>query len=565
MADGELLIRNAVVYDPINGVKGEKKDICIRDGKIVESVTNPKVIDAEGRVVMPGGVDIHAHIAGGKVNAGRIMRPEDGRKGVEAKTSVCRVQSGYSIPNTFATGYRYAKMGYTFVMEAAMPPLLARHTHEEMIDIPILDNAAMPLIDNNWMTLEYIKSGDTDLLAAYIAWMIKATKGYGVKVVNPGGTEAWAWGKNCDLHDAVPYFDVTPAEIVKGLAEATEKYEMPHSVHVHGNMLGHPGNFEVTTDTYDLVKGIKPYRDRPAMHATHTQFHAYGGSTWGDFESQAKHIANYVNDNNHVSIDLGSIILGDTTTMTADGPMEYSLYQITGRKWTNCDVELETGSGITPFLYSGKSPVNTVQWAIGQELALLIKDPWKVSLTTDHPNAGPFIGYPIIISMLMSKKRRDESAEDMHKAIFDRAELPSIDREYDLNEIAIITRGMAAKTLGLAEHGKGHLGVGADADVAIYDMSPEERDAGQIQKAFLNTKYTIKAGEIVVKDGEVVAAPPGRTIFVTPECDEKLMDEMLVTLKDKFEKYYSVTYNNYSVQDAYLPNPFEIKAPWRSS
>ncbi|MBN1455639.1 MAG: formylmethanofuran dehydrogenase subunit A, partial [Methanomicrobia archaeon] len=81
---------------------------------------------------------------------------------------------------------------------------------------------------------------------------------------------------------------------------------------------------------------------------------------------------------------------------------------------------------------------------------------------------------------------------------------------------------------------------------------------------FLNTKYTIKAGEIVVKDGEVVAAPEGRTIFVTPECDEKLNDEMLVTLKDRFDKYYSVTFNNYPVQKHYLPHPYEIKAPWRS-
>jgi len=79
MAEGELLIRNGVVYDPINGVKGEKKDICIRDGKVVEEVKNPKIIDAEGRVVMPGGVDIHSPIAGGQVNGGRVFRPADGR------------------------------------------------------------------------------------------------------------------------------------------------------------------------------------------------------------------------------------------------------------------------------------------------------------------------------------------------------------------------------------------------------------------------------------------------------------------------------------------------------
>ncbi len=559
----ELLIKNGVVYDPINGVNGEKKDICIRDGKVVAEVKNPTVLDAKGRVVMPGGVDVHAHIAGGKVNSGRLFRPEDGRRGSEPKTTACRACSGYSVPNTFATGYRYAKMGYTFVMEPAMPPLAARHTHEELIDTPILDNATIPLIDNNWMTMDYVKSGDIDLLAAYIAWIIKATKGYGVKVVNPGGTEAWAWAKNCDLNDAVPHFDVTPAEIVKALAEANEKFEMPHSIHVHGNMLGHPGNYEMTLDTYDLVKGVKATKDRPVMHATHTQFFAYGGTTWGDFESKAKAIADYVNNNEHVSIDLGSVILGDTTTMTADGPMEYSLHQITGRKWTNHDVELETGSGITPFLYSGKVSVHTLQWAIGMELALLIKDPWKVALTTDHPNAGPFVGYPILISMLMSKKRRDESAADMHSAIYKKAELPSIDRELDLYEIAIITRAGTAKILGLDAHGKGHLGLGADADVAIYDITPEERDAGKIQKAFLNTKYTIKGGQVVVMDGEVVAAPAGRTFFVTPECDPKLTEEMMPNLKDKFEHYYSVTFANYPVQDAYVPNPYEIKAPMR--
>ena len=73
-------IANGTVYDPANHVDGVVQDIWIRDGKVVAPPTDPaeapdKIIDATGLVVMPGGVDMHAHIAGPKVNVARKMRP----------------------------------------------------------------------------------------------------------------------------------------------------------------------------------------------------------------------------------------------------------------------------------------------------------------------------------------------------------------------------------------------------------------------------------------------------------------------------------------------------------
>ena len=104
-----------------------------------------------------------------------------------------------------------------------MPPLLAPHVHEEIHDTPIIDEAALPVFANNWFVMEYLQKGEVENTAAYIAWLLKATKGYGVKLVNPGGTAAWAWGLNClSLNDPVPYFEITPAEIIKGLIEANE-------------------------------------------------------------------------------------------------------------------------------------------------------------------------------------------------------------------------------------------------------------------------------------------------------------------------------------------------------
>ena len=92
----EYILKNGIVYDPANGVNGEKKDIMFKDDKIVDSVSdNAKVIDVTDKIVMPAGVDIHAHIAGPKLVVGRLYRPEDSRRGVTQKTAHEKGESGF--------------------------------------------------------------------------------------------------------------------------------------------------------------------------------------------------------------------------------------------------------------------------------------------------------------------------------------------------------------------------------------------------------------------------------------------------------------------------------------
>ncbi len=74
----QLRIVGGTVYDPANGIDGQVRDICLDSGRIVADlpVTAP-AIDATGMVVMPGGVDIHSHVAGGSVNLARRLLPEE--------------------------------------------------------------------------------------------------------------------------------------------------------------------------------------------------------------------------------------------------------------------------------------------------------------------------------------------------------------------------------------------------------------------------------------------------------------------------------------------------------
>ena len=559
----ELIIKNGIIYDPINKINGEKMDIFVRNDKIVNSVKDSaKIIDASGMIVMPGGVDIHSHIAGGEVDTGRLLRPEDHYKDVEVKTPLTRSGVGYSIPSTFTTGYRYSKMGYTTVMNPSMVPLQARHTHEEMSDIPMIDKASYPLLGDWWLSLEHIRDGLIKENAAHIAWMLKSTRGYAIKVVNPGGLESWGYGRNVhSLDDEVPNFGITPREIVRGLVKVNTMLNLPHTIHLHTNNLGQPGNYLTAIETMksveDLVQG-----DKPIMHVTHIQFCGYKGEDWGSFCSGAEEIAHYINNHKHVTMDVGQVVFSNTTTMTADGPFQFGLYSITGNKWVNHDVETETSGGIVPFRYKRTSFVHATQWSIGLEVMLLINDPWKIFMTTDHPNGGPFFTYPKIFTWYLSKKARDKLFNRINKKARKRSLLSTIDRELSLYELAIVTRAGQAKALGLKN--KGHLGIGADADISIYNLNPEVTDPSteitKTKEAFEKAAYTVKAGEIVVKNGNIVKEVFGKTHWVNVETS--MPHDINDDIKKKFKDYWTVEYENYPIQEGFLhsPAPIPIKA-----
>jgi formylmethanofuran dehydrogenase subunit A len=558
-----LLIKNAVVFDPVNGIRGERMDIAIRDGRIVEDAgPGAREIDAGGLLTMPGGIDSHSHVCGTKVNFGRYMSPEDMRAGRTARRGSMHVTSGYSVPTTFGNSYRYSAMGYTMVLEGAMAPLEARHTHEEFTATPHQDMLANTLFDGNWAIMEAVREGDIKRAAAVVAWTLSAVKGFAIKLTNPGGTEAWGWGEDLrGIHDPVPNFGVTPADIISTLIQANEMLQLPHSVHLHCNDLGMPGNYRTTLETMDLAPGLNPARQ--SLYLTHVQFHAYGGTTWRDICSKSEQIAASLNRKPQITMDMGQIMFGRTTTMTADGPMEFRLYLLHHNKWSNHDVELETASGIIPVYYTRKSLVNCVMWAIGLELALLAKNPWQCLLATDNPNGAPFVKYPEIIGLLMSKRFRDQECALLDPRTERYVPLFALDREMDWNEIVIMTRAGQARALGLTAMGRGHLAPGAEADIAIYPLKVDEVDpATQFQQVIAGlsrTRYTIKRGRVVCRDGEVVVDGANSTIWTNPKVPPAYDLSQDREFARKFEQYYTVRMSNYPVQHIYLPRGLCIR------
>ena len=117
--------------------------------------------------------------------------------------------------------------------------------------------------------------------------------------------------------------------------------------------------------------------------------------------------------------------------MTADGAVGQFLHAVTGRKWVSHDVELETGCGVVPITYDDKNVVHALQWAIGLEWYLRVDDPWRVAMSTDHPNGGSFLAYPQIIALLMDRGHRGPTrSKRLPERVRARSGLGDLSREY---------------------------------------------------------------------------------------------------------------------------------------
>ena len=537
-----LRIVNGRVFDPAHGVNGAVQDVCVRDGKIVDDVPpDAKRIDASGMVVMPGGVDIHCHIAGPKVNLARKVQPEDHRHDVQLRTRLTRSGTGGSVPSTFATGYRYAAMGYTTAMEAAVPPLGARHTLEELHDTPVLDKGFFVLMGNNLLLYRLLQEGRREEFRQALAWWLTVSKAYAPKLVNPGADELWKEQRNSNitsLDDKIGSFDLTPRRVIAAFIETANELGLPHPVHIHCNNLGHTGNVETTLETMRLAEGRR-------AHIAHIQFHSYGPAVAKNPQhatSGAREIVAFVNSHPNISADVGAIVFGRSTIMTADAPLAYLLHQIGGGKWVNADTENESGCGIVPFAYQDRVYTNALQWAIGLELFLLSEDPWRMVFSTDHPNGGSFTSYPHLIRLLMDREYRKQQMARVNQKALDRSGLRDQQREYTLSEIAIITRAGPARLLGLTA--KGHLGSGADADITVYEEDDDK------EKMFSTPRYVIKDGEVIIEDHEFRAEHDGRILHVAPVYDRQIEQ----VIEPFFEDYYTIRFANYPVDDRYTPH-----------
>jgi formylmethanofuran dehydrogenase subunit A len=529
-------LRGGHIIDPVHAVD-RVGDLWFEDGRIIEPPEGRKAdveYDVAGHIVMAGAIDIHSHIAGGGVNTARLLLPETHRAHLPRPKSTPLSDAGWT---AFETGRQYAQLGFTTVIEPAVLPHHALHTHLEFADIPIIDKGFLTVLGNDDFLLGALRDRESDTaIADYIGATLAGTRAIGIKCANPGGVCGCKQNlRSFSLDDEVPEYGVSAREIFTRLQRAVSDTGIPHPLHLHMSNLGLAGNIDTALATIDAAQGLP-------LHLAHAQFYTYGKEGRHQFSSAAARLAEKVNENKNITLDVGQVMFADTVTISTDVMKQLnSLPSARPKKGFIFDGDAN-GLGVVPYSYKISDYYNALQWAAGLELFLLTHDPMRVFFTTDHPNGAPFTTYPEVFALLMSADRRAQWLSRLPAEVLEMTTLPSIRREYSLYEIATMTRAAPRKLYGLDD--RGQLGAGAIADISVYKVQSDTA------RMFRDSAYVFKDGALVVRDGEAQRFTRGKTLFVRPGYNR----QMDARLDSFYEASYGLRREMFCIAESALPN-----------
>ena len=542
----KLIIKNGLVFDPINKIDGEIKDILIESGKIVEKFSNlkdVKEIDAKRKTVIPSAIDIHTHVASQQVNWARLLGTNH--------TKFKEVWQGLALRNI---ARNYISQGYTFILEANVFPSLAKQTIFNFKQLPVLDKAMLLNVSNFWPLEIEFQGGKIEDMAVFLSDLLLKTYGFGFKVYNPFENEAWNLR---ELRDNVSQngrlYNFSALNVYENLVKCVERLGLPHSVH------GHIEGYETElgkNNLFTILERLGSLNLEPSQKTMLIKrnqiFHIAHANSYND-EGDNKKFINFLNGNQQFDIDLAFIGFNQINPLiTSDRRLINSMLANdiieNPNKLISSAVEFEGDTFVSIRNFDKKNYHDCVLWANAIDIALNVENKSQVSLSLNFPNYANITDIPEITSWLVSSEARDDFMKGMNNDFLKINSLQDKNKILNFFDFVSITRTSPAKSLGLGSI-KGNLDIGADGDINILDININEVDISKgyqnLKKALADVEYVIKSGSIVKKEDTLDLDLNG-AIFWSEGKIEK--NSFIIGKKEEFyQKYSSMLYNSLKI------------------
>ena len=540
----KLIVKNGFVFDPFNNIEGEKKDILIEDGIVVDNFSSSneiKEIDAKGKTVIPAAVEIHAHIASQQLNWVRLLGSDNQD-----------FQNHWNGLTLNAIAKDYISNGYTFILEANVFPSLTKQTIFDLKRLPVLDKAFLLNPSNLWaLELEFQK----DMVeegAVFLSDLMEKVKAFGLKAYNPFEAEYWNWkvGRK-NLTEKGRLFNFAPLDVYEKLTRFVEHLGLPHSIHAHIEGYETPNSKENLLTVLNKIRSLelKPNPKSDYEIKRSQIFHLAHASSY-NLDGENSELVKFFSENQDFDMDLGFISFNTINPLiTSDRHLINKLNNSANPyKIVRSSVESEGDSFATLRKFSKKKKENCVMWANAIDLALNIT-PWQLQFSVNYPNYADITNLPDIASWLISYEAREQFMKDIDTSLLKDNTLISNDKVLTFNDFIILTRSSPAKSLGIGSI-KGNLGLKADGDLNILNLNLNDTDISRDYEKFKfvlgNIEYVIKAGEVIKKQEKFNMEGSGKILWASGK-PEKVDTKSILGKKESFyQKYYSNFYNSYN-------------------
>ena len=499
-----LRIKNARVLDPKNKILGQRADVEMQGGKIVEKITGGDVeeLDAGGRFVVPAGIDPHAHLA----------------------SNVARFAGIYSKEWTSKTiSEEYLRAGYTFAASADVSLFDVLSTSHFLRQIKGVDSGILLSAGSLWMLALDFQQGNTDNIAATLAYFGAKLLPLAIHVSRPFSSEYWHWGdENASLQTPVKHFEVPPEKVIIETLKAAKRagfsakslVELPHD--------NQTSSFAALKDHLTRIDS-----ERLPYHLIQGQCHAQVADTTGGAP-----LATLLSEHPWLSMDAGC---GAQTGQTLFATTSRTLgHKSIARMRGTFELDQDIGVGLRAWNLQNSEEARL--WIGAIEFLLSAGERHlPAAISFDAPNFGMPRDFGQILTLLASRSFREKQAKTIVGQIFNKSALKTMATELRLEDLIQMTRVTPAKVLGI-DAMKGHLAPGADADACILDLKPDD----PIREASLSRAWvTIKSGQIVLKNDTLHQLPPSK--FFASKINSDIVTEDVVQKREKwFQKYSSI-------------------------
>ena len=548
----KLIIKNGLIFDPLNDIKGEAKDILIQDGTIVEKFSSEKdvkSIDAKNRTVIPAALDIHTHVASQQVNWARLIGANNSK--------FKEIWNGLTLEYIAKS---YISNGYTFILEANVFPSLARQTIFNFKNLPLLDKAMLLNVSNLWpLELEF-QRGKIDNMAVFLSNLLSMTKGFGFKVYNPFESESWNFKTlRKDVSAKGRLYNFSALDVYENLTKTNEYLGLPHSIHAH--IEGYE-QIKAKNNLFTILEKIKSLDLEPNSKIDsdikRSQiFHIAHASAY-NVDGNNSELINSLNEKNNIEVDLGFIGFNQINPLiTSDRRLIDSLINGNNsnnvRKVISSAIEFEGDNFATLRTFDKKNFQDCNIWANAIDIALKVNNKWQLQFSVNYPNYADINNVPQIATWLLSKNSRDKFMTGMNNEFLKNNTLQDNDKTLNFNEFIILTRASPAKSLGLGNL-KGTLREGADADINILDININDidtsKDYEKLKNAFTNIEYVIKSGEIIKNKEKINLNYQGKIFWSEGKLEIADKDLIMNSKKEFYQKYASVFYDSLKISIA---------------